>query len=776
MAPAEKFKAKQIVRAPATKLSGQDLAEWKNQNPGVNVKYGTVICVVVRHGPGARSYTVRLRDLSSKRELAVATSQLRLVSANLQLSDSEDGEDDVSDEEVAADEGAESDDSRDSAEEDGEPARDDSCEHFGLKDMSVDKWQPVDSVPTDPLHEQYPNFDASFNARIRLADGDDDEKCLPFYLAFLPLRELRQQFPAWNAALKGCGAPCVTDGLLHGFVALLIYMSLIQLSSRSQYWDAECKISCHTIFHEVMSHYAFEKMLAVLRDHLPQYAPGDIMPDGRTVTDKDRLQPVRRFYDIVFARARSKFTAGPDLVPDETMVKWTADSGPHLTNMPRKPCPLGVGAKTVACGSSRVLLYWEFMEAAEEQGKKKWNEGGRIVGCTLRMLEHWMGDIPRRVYGDSWFGSLATVHALRCHNLFAVMVIKGGSKHIPAKEMIANVMTERNKREWRVAKLLVRFVSTCACSVCSANCHISSHVFATSGIMPWRNASNAQNNMQVNGVPRTFVCGAHMDKQPMLVLATCGTSLEAGELHRQRTIYDQELCQTVIWRATAEQPMMHGDYRGKFNGVDINNRHCHGPGSIAAISTKSPYLKLAVAAIATIVTNAFLAYMHRHKLTSRDMSFRRFKELLADELMEAMRLERGGEARPGRGSGTASSRGSRAAGSGASAAARTPEATVQQGHEGLKRGKWDRTAVPPSLAGHTLTNSGKNSRPSCEMCGQRTSTLCSCGRAICNPVGLKGACGPTCMLGHMMQVLSNTCPAVSSKKPRGVAAHESEAE
>jgi hypothetical protein len=116
-----------------------------------------------------------------------------------------------------------------------------------------------------------------------------------------------------------------------------------------------------------MSAGAFEKLIGVMKDHLPQYKPGDVLSDGRTVNDKDRLQPVRMFFDIIFALVREKFTPGADLVPDETMIPWTADSGPHLTHMPRKPAPLGVCGRTVACGITCILMVWEWMEQASEQ-------------------------------------------------------------------------------------------------------------------------------------------------------------------------------------------------------------------------------------------------------------------------------------------------------------------------------------------------------------------------------------------------------------------------
>ncbi len=75
--------------------------------------------------------------------------------------------------------------------------------------------------------------------------------------------------------------------------------------------------------------------------------------------------------------------------------------------------------------------------------------------------------------------------------------------------------------------------------------------------------------------PTTFDAGAFMDKKPLLVLSTCGTSLDAEKQKRVRTEYDAA---QGFRRTTYEvaQPGMHDMYRRNFNGVDLFNRDCFG--------------------------------------------------------------------------------------------------------------------------------------------------------------------------------------------------------
>ena len=103
----------------------------------------------------------------------------------------------------------------------------------------------------------------------------------------------------------------------------------------------------------------------------------------------------------------------------------------------------------------------------------------------------------------------------------------------------------------------------------------------------------------------TFYAGGHMDKKPMYLIATCGTSLEGDvAVRRYRG-------QVTTGPPTYElpQPNMHATYRRYFNAVDLFNRDCFGPLSVQfAVRTQSWYRRFFLAVLGMCETNALMAY------------------------------------------------------------------------------------------------------------------------------------------------------------------------
>jgi hypothetical protein len=84
--------------------------------------------------------------------------------------------------------------------------------------------------------------------------------------------------------------------------------------------------------------------------------------------------------------------------------------------------------------------------------------------------------------------------------------------------------------------------------------------------------------MQVAGWQFTFTASFHMDKAPMTLLGTAGSSDEALLVTRRR-VYRIELGDLVRWEGKLEQPMIHTEYRMSFNAVDVRNKLALGPRS-----------------------------------------------------------------------------------------------------------------------------------------------------------------------------------------------------
>ena len=108
---------------------------------------------------------------------------------------------------------------------------------------------------------------------------------------------------------------------------------------------------------------------------------------------------------------------------------------------------------------------------------------------------------------------------------------------------------------------------------------------------------------------RTFYAGAFMDKIPLLLVGSCGTSLDAEEVTRNRTEWLGGGFTTTKYKV--RQPVMHDTYRRNFNGVDLFNRDCFGEYSLQmAVKTKSWTRRFFLAMLGMCETNALKAYRH----------------------------------------------------------------------------------------------------------------------------------------------------------------------
>ena len=116
------------------------------------------------------------------------------------------------------------------------------------------------------------------------------------------------------------------------------------------------------------------------------------------------------------------------LVVDESMIQWAAECGAHLTYLPRKPTPLGIGIKCMVDHTSGIMLCADLLEGKGIDNKKEFvAEYGVATATTLRLVAPYFGS-ARVVIADSWFGSYKCAVALRQKGLFSIMNIKTGHK------------------------------------------------------------------------------------------------------------------------------------------------------------------------------------------------------------------------------------------------------------------------------------------------------------------------------------------------------------
>ena len=240
----------------------------------------------------------------------------------------------------------------------------------------------------------------------------------------------------------------------------------------------------------------------------------------------------------------------------------------HLTYIPRKPSPLGVMFKVTCCGETGILLHAELVDGKDVDRLKKYVRDHKpTTACTLRLVEHWQGT-GRVVVGDAWFGSVRTVEELLAIGLYSVMNIKNGCAGFP-KERIKRLVPNRGDAIFFEANVLFK--------------------------------------KGERTVTKPIYAAGHKDKQPLVLCASCGTSLPGEQRVRHRTkLVQGELHKS---RYTLDQPQMHAMYRGKFNVVDLFNKASCQPGTLQDTwRTKKVHKRLFAASISWIETNASLAF------------------------------------------------------------------------------------------------------------------------------------------------------------------------
>ena len=163
--------------------------------------------------------------------------------------------------------------------------------------------------------------------------------------------------------------------------------------------------------------------------------------------------------------------------------------------------------------------------------------------------------------GDAWFGSVRTVEELMDVGLHSIMNVKQGCAGYP-KALMLEGLKERDDRVW--FKVDVEFYAGVK------------HVYA----------------------------GGHKDKAPLLLAATCGTSLDGKEAVRHHSHLKDERVERKTY--TLPQPRMHAMYRKYSNTVDVCNKVALGPGTIQDVwQTKKVNHRLFGFCLVMCETNAY---------------------------------------------------------------------------------------------------------------------------------------------------------------------------
>ena len=199
-----------------------------------------------------------------------------------------------------------------------------------------------------------------------------------------------------------------------------------------------------------------------------------------------------------------------------------------------------------------------------------------------------------------------------------------------------------------------------------------------------------------------MLAGGHCDKKPLLLVATCSTSLQGPT----KTRYRSKLVNGQIQRATftLDQPMMHALYRQHFNAVDQFNRLATGPRNVTEIwHTKNVWDRLFAATLAMVEVNAFLAYTQHCGAEAKKMTRHQWRLSLSSGLILNKYL--------------------------------VQNSVLPCSPALAARGEKSHMYMVPL---------GKQLR--CQHCTKRTSLACACGDAVCNP-----STGRTCFATHVLE-------------------------
>ena len=356
----------------------------------------------------------------------------------------------------------------DSAEEDGETrqgaavvvetwesdAEDDECEDQPDVDDDDDandtlqaqfvrsRWETIPRLHTDPRARENAmpeNITPAF-----LLPSYRDETLLNWFLFYMPVTLIVEITQATNEKAKEIEWPQESPwrhlrvGEFLRWLGLWVMMTVYPIAGggRRTYWRGMLK------FGRWMSEKRFENILRTFA--LPQYKREDPEWGGpaRTFYSSikfDKFQETRKFTDMMRKRFQAAMKPGGWLCIDESMFSWLgrALKLPGWKVIKRKPHPIGLEAKTVACAAVGAIVDFEFQEGHEPMGHFEYvKETNRSTAWLLRLTKAWHNTEQRTVIADAAFAQVRAAVALkRIGGLFFIGNVKGCTKYFCKAEL-----------------------------------------------------------------------------------------------------------------------------------------------------------------------------------------------------------------------------------------------------------------------------------------------------------------------------------------------------
>lgn len=424
-------------------------------------------------------------------------------------------------------------------------------------------------MEVDPRDEQ--NL-KQHRAQLKRAFDPEEDKVFGLFMRFFPLNffvdRLQDVADHYNS-VPGRNRVSWTKGTFLRFLGVLIHFAVSSVPNMEWHWRWPDDVPSHAAptfaVAAIMSEHTFKRYWQyITMPGLMGVVSEEEEPAGRSEDVRPELYRQSKAMLAACVKAWQKaWTPGTYITIDESMVMWTGKGDLHLTYMPRKPTSLGFKIDTLCDGVHNICLAAELDEGAEAMaGAKFRDQVGASVAVTLRLAEAW-ANTDRTIIADSRFGSCNCAEwvwdELHLHSIMAVKTAHAG---YPKKKLAEALGGERG----------------------ATKCF--------------------KVEVEMDRELMTFYASALMDKKPMYVVATCGTTNITHTAKRvsrrargNRGAYDLEF------------PEMHALYRSYFNAVDLFNRDCFGVLSVQmAIQTKSYYRRWFLAMLGMCETNAMNAY------------------------------------------------------------------------------------------------------------------------------------------------------------------------
>ena len=376
----------------------------------------------------------------------------------------------------------------------------------------------------------------------------------------------------------------VDVGEMYVFLGLKMYMMIYpQQGGVSQYWESEDSGLSHrvSVDHSLGKH-------GMLLSRYREIERCFTLPHRGDLTDP--FDPIRMFVERWNQNMSEAFKPSWVIVVDESMGKWQGKGMPALMTVPRKPTPVGREAHTTACGETGVIIFYEPYEGKSRMAMAEFVElAGKNPAKALRCTKPWHGT-GRLVILDSGFASVSCAKHLADKGLFMIGNVKTADTAFP--------------KAWLLSKVPRRgMTATCTTTV------------TTPG-----------------GLQLHLLGAADMDRQPMALLGSAGTSLPGRTLHRHFTTIRADGTYNVR-DATLEQMHIHELYRKFFNALDKHNSirqggHCFED----SWKTQSWYVRDFQMLWGISEVNAWLIY-RRFKNSQADTSFAAFRRALCWQLL-----------------------------------------------------------------------------------------------------------------------------------------------